>query len=123
MPQSSPSAWPVLKRLARRVWRGHAERRAGKRYQDAPVICSVLTPAGAEGVGLVNLSARGACLVLRGPAEAGALLRLHLSNLQYLHAQTVTLRVANCKAGANGLWIVGGPFVEPLSPQALGALL
>jgi hypothetical protein len=72
---------------------------------------------------LMDVSAHGTCLCVRSRVETDTVLRLRLSNREQLLRHEVTLRVTHARRLAEGRWIVGGPFGEPLPPIVLHALM
>jgi hypothetical protein len=71
---------------------------------------------------VVDISLRGAGLLLPVPLRPGQRLRLLLGRRGGPLSVTVAWRVAHCReAGEN--FVAGGPFEEPLSPAAYRQLL
>jgi hypothetical protein len=100
------------------------DRRLSKRYLSIAAFCQVVSPEPLRGDAfLVDLSALGACLNLRGSVEVGTLVRLRLSNREQLLGHEVALRVAHaCRFAGTGCR-AGGPFEKPLPPSVLEALM
>jgi hypothetical protein len=98
-------------------------RRAGRRPAADLVSCHIewggrfiLAP------GVINLSLRGVALRLAVPLRHGERLRLLLARRAGVFTAAVQWRVARCQP-AGEEFVVGGPFEEPLSPDAYRQLL
>jgi hypothetical protein len=101
------------------------ERRRAERH-DLPRIfhCRVTARGGALGPSatILDLSARGAGLLIGRSLEVGATV-----NLRFTRAGAAPLaveaRIAYCTGGADGHWVLGCEFVRPLTEAQLDALL
>jgi hypothetical protein len=100
------------------------DRRLYIRFRPLAAFCQVLAPASlCGGAIVVNLSAHGACLSLRGSVPVGTLLRLHLFNREQLLRHEVALRVTHAETVGGDSCLAGGPFEKPLPPGVLLALM
>jgi hypothetical protein len=100
------------------------DRRLCIRFRPLAAYCQVLAPASlCGGAIVVNLSAHGACLSLRGSVPVGTLLHLRLSNREQLLRHEVVLRVTHVRAGEGASCRAAGPFEKPLPPSVLLALM
>jgi hypothetical protein len=101
------------------------DRRSRPRYRIGAVVsCNVLR--GGEPVAclrVLNLSRRGAGLLLPIPVAAGETLLVSLSTRLGLHVHRTALRVARCVEALQLGFVVGGAFAEPLSLEYWQVLL
>jgi CheY-like chemotaxis protein len=72
---------------------------------------------------MVNLSAGGAGLLLPRPFAPGEVLSLRLGGRDGRCRWTAELRLTHCQGPSGGPWRAGGPFLRPLPPEVLAALL
>jgi hypothetical protein len=72
---------------------------------------------------VVNLSRRGAGLLLPVPVPSGETLLVSLSSRLGLHVHRTALRVARCLQAPQLGFVIGGAFAEPLSVEHWQVLL
>jgi hypothetical protein len=71
---------------------------------------------------LLDISERGAGLLLECPVRPGETLQLTLTNLDLPGSHPASLRVTRCTAARDG-FVAGGAFAEPLPPDAWDSVL
>jgi hypothetical protein len=114
----------------RRPWsrrkRSVAERRRAQRHlctldTSCRLVASVA--GNAQIVRVRNISATGISLVLNGPIEPQTVLYIELLNRHTSFLCMIRLRVVYSVEHPNGLFIVGGAFLQQLTREQLTGLL
>ncbi len=72
---------------------------------------------------VLDLSARGARLVLRRRFEPGALVLVELANGARVFSCALVMRVVHATRRDDGAWVVGGAFARKLGHNELMALM
>ena len=99
-------------------------RRAEKRCPAALVSCQVLHPAQSwVEAEVVNLTARGMCLLLTSTVVAGDVLLVRLSNRQHLCLHEVALRLTHSRGRPGVCCLAGGEFAIELPAEVFRSLL
>ena len=102
------------------------DERAGGTFDLNRVIRCRLTPAqGGPSLGatVLDLSARGADLLLRWWLGPGSAVSLRFSRGIFLAPFTVAARVTSCAEAGDGRWLLGCELARPLTADELAALL
>src|SRR5262245_58947426 len=101
-------------------------RRREPRYHCSPATAGQLVtgePLVTHRGWVLDLSARGAGLLLPQPLEADTLLVLHLKSTAGDRCYGLPSRVVHATTQVGGEWLIGCEFADPLSAEDLDVLL
>jgi hypothetical protein len=105
---------------------GTCDRRASVRYTtDLPSLCQKSSAQTSDFWLLArirDISMTGASLILNCSFKQGALVEIEPIRASSGLGSILRARVVHCKEEANGAWIIGCEFLNPLSAQELESL-